>query len=142
MHEISLEINKAGAQWYFCVNITISRFYACKNIPSKYMMQNQTALQRYMDKLITRLIGFNIPFSVMIEQLDIRKKWAHKQKLWTIHLTLEKKSTEKQITAPYNYPKLHIWKWDLRKREQESTRIISALGILRQENHKFKGNLS
>lgn len=44
--------------------ITISKFYACKNIPSKCMMQNQTALKRYMDKLITRLIDFNIPFSV------------------------------------------------------------------------------
>lgn len=56
--------------------ITISKFYACKNIPSKYMMQNQTVLQRYMDKLITRLIDFNIPFSVNDKTIRYQKKMS------------------------------------------------------------------
>lgn len=56
--------------------ITISKFDVCKNIPSKCMMQNQTALQRYMDKLITRLIDFNIPFSVNDKTIRYQKKMS------------------------------------------------------------------
>lgn len=44
--------------------ITISKFYASENVTLKCTKQNQIALQRYMDKLIIKHIGFNIPFLV------------------------------------------------------------------------------